>query len=71
MNCCSRSGYNRRLKVWMFSFHGLATKYLDNYLGWHCIVDKDSKNASGRAIVSFHLLSALTHSITGSIPMAA
>lgn len=28
------NGYHSRLKEWMFRFHGVATKYLPNYLGW-------------------------------------
>jgi hypothetical protein len=26
--------YDSRLKNWMMWFHGVATKYLNNYLGW-------------------------------------
>ena len=46
------NAYDSRLKGWMFRFRGVATKYLDNYLGWHRMLDKDGKNASGRTIVS-------------------
>ena len=28
------NAYDSRLKLWMRRFHGVATKYLDNYLGW-------------------------------------
>ncbi|WP_019868263.1 IS1595 family transposase [Methylovulum miyakonense] len=28
------NAYDSRLKTWMRRFHGVATKYLDNYLGW-------------------------------------
>jgi hypothetical protein len=28
------NAYDSRLKEWMTRFHGVATKYLDNYLGW-------------------------------------
>lgn len=28
------NAYDSRLKGWMFRFHGVATKYLENYLGW-------------------------------------
>lgn len=34
------NAYDSRLKGWMFPFHGVATKYLDNYLGWHRLLDK-------------------------------
>lgn len=28
------NAYDSRLKGWMFRFKGVATKYLDSYLGW-------------------------------------
>ncbi|MDD2762280.1 MAG: IS1595 family transposase [Methylomonas sp.] len=28
------NAYDSRLKTWMIRFHGVATKYLENYLGW-------------------------------------
>jgi hypothetical protein len=28
------NAYHGRLKKWVHRFHGLATGYLDNYLGW-------------------------------------
>ncbi|MFZ2452680.1 MAG: IS1595 family transposase, partial [Methylovulum miyakonense] len=28
------NAYDSRLKTWMRRFHGVATKYLENYLGW-------------------------------------
>lgn len=28
------NAYDSRLKQWMRRFHGVATKYLENYLGW-------------------------------------
>ena len=28
------NGYHSRLRGWMARFHGVATKYLDNYLSW-------------------------------------
>lgn len=29
------NSYHNQLKGWMYRFHGVATKYLDNYLYWH------------------------------------
>jgi transposase-like protein len=29
------NGFHARLKNWMRRFHGVATKYLSNYVGWH------------------------------------
>lgn len=36
------NAYDSRLKSWMFRFKGVATKYLDNYLGWHRMIDKSA-----------------------------
>ena len=34
------NAYNSRLKTWMRRFHGVATKYLDNYLGWRRLLER-------------------------------
>ncbi|MGK5079764.1 IS1595 family transposase [Janthinobacterium sp. HLX7-2] len=33
------SAYHRRLRGWLSAFHGVATRYLPNYLGWRWILD--------------------------------
>ena len=33
------NAYHSRLKGWIARFHGVATKYLDHYLGWFRIMD--------------------------------
>ena len=33
------NAYHRRLKHWLDRFHGVATKYLPNYLGWRRAID--------------------------------
>jgi IS1 family transposase len=33
------NAYHNRLKGWMDRFHGVATKYLENYLGWFRFLD--------------------------------
>jgi transposase-like protein len=35
------NNYGSRLKTWMRRFNGVATKYLDSYLGWHRINDRE------------------------------
>jgi IS1 family transposase len=35
------NAYHSRLKGWINRFHGVATKYLDHYLGWFRYLDKD------------------------------
>ena len=34
------NNYDSRLKSWMRRFNGVATKYLDSYLGWHRACDR-------------------------------
>ncbi|PKO36257.1 MAG: IS1595 family transposase [Betaproteobacteria bacterium HGW-Betaproteobacteria-6] len=46
------NAYDSRLKGWMFSFKGVATKYLDNYLGWHRLLDKNSHRMQGKKFYS-------------------
>ena len=37
------NAYDSRLKGWMVRFHGVATKYLDHYLGWQRWLDSHTK----------------------------
>ena len=37
------NGYHRRLKEWMGRFHGVATHYLRNYLGWRRMLERYGK----------------------------
>ena len=34
------NAYDSRLKSWMIRFHGVATKYLKNYLGWRRMLER-------------------------------
>lgn len=34
------NAYHSRLKQWMVRFHGVATKYLVNYLGWRRMLER-------------------------------
>jgi len=36
------NAYHSRLKFWLLHFHGVATKYLPNYLGWCRFMDEYS-----------------------------
>lgn len=40
------NAYDSRLKQWMGRFHGVATKYLDNYLGWRRLLERYRQNIS-------------------------
>ena len=33
------NAYHSRLRAWLYAFHGVATRYLPNYLGWRWILD--------------------------------
>jgi hypothetical protein len=46
------NAYDSRLKNWMHRFHGVATKNLDNYLGWHRMLDKSGSDLPGKVLVS-------------------
>lgn len=39
------NGYHRRLKEWMQRFHGVATRYLRNYLGWRRMLERYGRKA--------------------------
>jgi len=45
------NAYDSRLKGWMFRFHGVATKNLDNYLGWHRMLDRSDEDPDAKAFV--------------------
>ena len=40
------NAYISRLKSWIKRFNGVATKYLENYLGWRRIIETKNKNIS-------------------------
>ena len=37
------NAYDSRLKTWMKRFNGVATKYLESYLGWMRLLDEDKE----------------------------
>jgi transposase-like protein len=45
------NAYHSRLKAWIGRFHGVATKYLANYLGWFRYMD-DSENRNENKMFS-------------------
>lgn len=40
------NAYDSRLKQWMRRFHGAATHYLANYLGWRRLIERSNKALS-------------------------
>lgn len=47
--------YDSSLKSWMARFHGVATKYLANYLGWRRLLDRFQDNLTSQQFL-FHAL---------------
>lgn len=45
------NAYDSRLKQWMIRFHGVATRYLANYLGWRRMIDQAKSALSPRSIL--------------------
>ena len=41
----------KRLKAWMKHFHGVATKYLESYLGWMRLLDRE-KNITAKQLLA-------------------
>lgn len=39
------NAYHSRLKTWVRRFHGVATYYLENYLGWFRAIDRIPRNS--------------------------
>ena len=40
------NAYDSRLKTWMQRFHGVASKYLENYLGWRRMLERYRQSIS-------------------------
>ncbi len=49
------NAYDSRLKMWMRRFHGVATKYLEHYLGWRRLLDRCKDAMTGEQFL-FHAL---------------
>jgi transposase-like protein len=45
------NAYDSRLKEWMRRFHGIATHYLANYLGWRRLINRAHGSLSPRAVI--------------------
>jgi transposase-like protein len=45
------NAYDSRLKLWMNRFHGVATHYLANYLGWRRLIDRTHDVLSPRDVM--------------------
>ena len=46
------NAYDSRLKEWMARFHGVATKYLPNYLGWRRCLERFADTLSPSLLIS-------------------
>ena len=58
------NAYISRLKRWIKRFNGVATKYLENYLGWRRIIETKNKTISPR----YYLMLALRKSFQQVMP---
>ena len=45
------NSYCSRLKTWMRRFNGVATKYLDSYLGWHRAKDREGDSLCAKCLL--------------------
>ena len=45
------NAYGSRLKQWMRQFHGVATRYLKNYLGWRRMIERQTEPLSPQLIL--------------------
>ena len=45
------NAYDSRLKQWMLRFHGVATHYLGNYLGWRRLIERHHNAPSPKDIL--------------------
>ena len=54
------NAYDSRLKEWMKHFHGVATKYLESYLGWMRLLDRE-KDITARQLLAVFAGRALSY----------
>lgn len=45
------NAYDSRLKSWMTRFHGVATQYLENYLGWRRELERCGQQLTPNAVI--------------------
>ena len=61
------NAYDSRLKMWMQRFHGVATDYLPNYLGWRRLIDHSQNTLSPTTFLSATLGHKLCSTIKSDI----
>ena len=54
------NAYDSRLKEWMKHFHGVSTKYLESYLGWMRLLDRE-KDITARQLLALFAGRELSH----------
>ncbi len=57
------NGYHHRLKEWMERFHGVATHYLKNYLGWRRMLERYGRGVNIKACLHEALGHPMQHVI--------
>lgn len=58
------NAYDSRLKEWMRRFHGVATHYLANYLGWRRLIERTHETLSPSAVLLAALGMNSIHQLT-------
>lgn len=56
------NAYHSRWKGWMARFHGVATRYLDHYLGWHRMLDAVGESVTPHGVLAAARGHAYQHS---------
>ena len=57
------NGYHHRVQEWMERFHGVATHYLKNYLGWRRMLERYGRNVNIKACLHEALRHPMQHVI--------
>ena len=62
------NSYHKRLKEFLYPFHGVSTKYLNNYLIWHNFVNyaKESKSEKEKILLNC-MIKSLTNDIRNKL----
>jgi transposase-like protein len=60
------NAYDSRLKEWLRRFHGVATRYLGNYLGWRRLIERHDRNISSTDVLRAALGLERVQHLTGT-----
>jgi transposase-like protein len=63
------NAYDSRLKEWMHRFHGVATRYLANYLGWRRLIERSHNAPQPRTVLLAALGMNHDQQLTVTLPL--